>query len=263
MTPRPAAASIDNSRLSWLEDPATDFPFYNGVPVSISNGQWLWVMAMVVLGFLALALPMPSSLGAFRSFLPAILMPGIPLLAFARVAPGYWQRIFGRVGGRELRLMFGFGLLNIVVSMGIGAIVNQLVAVAPNAAMAQLASLDLEGRIVFFARMIPQLIGEEVITLLPFLALLQVFSKRVGFSRNGAIVGAWLTTSVVFGLIHLPTYDWNWIQCIVVIGSARLVLTLPWILTKNLWVSTGAHIFNDWLLCAMFVFGTGLAGAPS
>ena len=78
--------------------------------------------------------------------------------------------------------------------------------------------------------------------------------------RKGAIVGAWLTTSVIFGLIHLPTYDWNWIQCLVVIGSARLVLTLPWILTKNIWVSTGAHIVNDWLLFTMTILGASLAG---
>jgi uncharacterized protein len=46
----------------------------------------------------------------------------------------------------------------------------------------------------------------------------------------------------------------------VIIGSARLVLTLPWILTKNIWVSTGAHIFNDWLLFSMGLLGAALAG---
>jgi membrane protease YdiL (CAAX protease family) len=38
-----------------------------------------------------------------------------------------------------------------------------------------------------------------------------------------------------------------------------LVLTLPWIMTKNLWVSTGAHVLNDWLLMAMGLLGTMLA----
>jgi len=46
----------------------------------------------------------------------------------------------------------------------------------------------------------------------------------------------------------------------VVIGTARLVLTLPWILTKNIWVSTGAHIINDWLLLGGVVLGAGLLG---
>jgi membrane protease YdiL (CAAX protease family) len=78
-------------------------------------------------------------------------------------------------------------------------------------------------------------------------------------NRAASVVVAWVCTSVVFGLLHLPTYDWNWLQCIVVIGGARMVLTLFWIMTKNLWVSTGAHIANDWFLFAMGLVGAGLA----
>ncbi len=32
------------------------------------------------------------------------------------------------------------------------------------------------------------------------------------------------------------------------LGAMRLVLTLPYLMTKNIWVSAGAHILNDWLL---------------
>ena len=260
MTSSTAGTAANQSRFNRLEDPASDFPFYNGLPASISNRQWMFVMAMVVVGFVVLALQIPWPKGMFWQFIPAILMPGIPLVALAYVAPGHWKAIFGKVGGREVKLMFGFALLNIVVSMSIGAIFNALANVTPNGITAQLGNLDVAERIAFFAKTIPQLFGEEVITLLPFLALLQWFSKDLGMGRKGAIVGAWLTTSVIFGLIHLPTYDWNWIQCLVVIGSARLVLTLPWILTKNIWVSTGAHIINDWLLFTMTILGASLAG---
>jgi hypothetical protein len=260
VTPGSGISTTKTARFQWLEDPAGDFPFYNGAPVPISNRQWLLVVAMVVLGFLTIALPIPWPKGSLWQFIPALLLPGLPLVALACVAPGHWKAIFARVGGRELKLMFGFALLNIIVSMGIGAIVHALTEVTPNASTAQLGGLDLAGRIAFFAKTIPQLLGEEVITLLPFLALLQWCTKGLGMGRKGAIVTAWLTTSLVFGLIHLPTYDWNWIQCIAVIGSARLVLTLPWILTRNLWVCTGAHIINDWLLFSMAILGASLAG---
>ena len=260
MTPGTGLSTAQTARFKRLEDPVGDFPFYNGVPAPISNRQWLLVMAMVVLGFLILVLPLPWPKGPLWQFIPAMLLPGLPLAALAYVAPGHWKAIFARVGGREVKLMFGFALLNIVVSMSIGAIFNALANVTPNGITAQLGNLDVAERIAFFAKTIPQLFGEEVITLLPFLALLQWFSKDLGMGRKGAIVGAWLTTSVIFGLIHLPTYDWNWIQCLVVIGSARLVLTLPWILTKNIWVSTGAHIVNDWLLFTMTILGASLAG---
>jgi len=39
-----------------------------------------------------------------------------------------------------------------------------------------------------------------------------------------------------------------------------MMLTLPWILTKNIWVSTGAHIVNDWLLLVMTLLGASLVG---
>jgi membrane protease YdiL (CAAX protease family) len=72
--------------------------------------------------------------------------------------------------------------------------------------------------------------------------------EKLRLGRKGAFVGAWLVSSVIFDLIHLPTNYWNLIRCIAVIGSARMVLTLPWIMTKNIWVTTGAHILNGWLL---------------
>jgi membrane protease YdiL (CAAX protease family) len=247
-------------RLGRLEDPAGDFPFYNGAPVALSGGQWVFVMAAVAAGFLVLVVPIPWPGGPLGALIPALLFPAIPLAALAQAAPGHWKVIFGRVGGRELRLMIGFALLNIVVSMSVGAIVRALADVTPNAATAQLSGMDTAGRIAFFAKTLPQLFGEEVVTLLPFLAVMTALSSRSGGGRKGAIVGAWLISSLLFGLIHLPTYDWNLIQCIVVIGSARMVLTLPWILTKNIWVSTGAHIVNDWLLFTLSLVGAGLAG---
>jgi hypothetical protein len=55
-TPRALAPT---ERLRWLEDPGPDFPFYNGAPVGLSGGQWLFVMAAVVAGFAVLVAPIP------------------------------------------------------------------------------------------------------------------------------------------------------------------------------------------------------------
>lgn len=54
----------------------------------------------------------------------------------------------------------------------------------------------------------------------------------------------------MFGALHLPTYDWRVAPALVVIGTARLALTPPYILTKNIWSSTIAHITHDWVLLA-------------
>lgn len=255
-------AIAPGQRLGRLEDPGRDFPFYDGAPVGLTGGQWLFVMAAVVLGFAVLVAPIPWPAGPLGALIPAVLFPLIPLAALARVAPGHWKAIFGKVGWRELRLMLGFALLNIVVSMAVGLVVRAFADVTPNAAAEQLGGMDTAGRIAFFAKTLPQLFGEELITVLPFLALMAALTQGLGVGRKGAIVGAWLISSLIFGLIHLPTYDWNLVQCVVVIGTARIVLTLAWILTKNIWVSTGAHIVNDWVLFTMVVVGAGLA-APA
>jgi uncharacterized protein len=260
MTLPTTRALTPGQRLWRLEDPVGDFPFYNGLPVGLSGGQWLFVMAAVVAGFLVLVLPIPWPGGPLGAMIPALLFPLIPLAALARVAPGHWTAIFGKVGWRELRLMLGFALLNLVISMSVGVLVSAFAQVTPNAAAAQLSGMDTAERIAFFAKTLPQLLGEEVVTLLPFLALMVALTTWFGAGRKGAIVGAWLVSSLLFGLIHLPTYDWNLIQCIVIIGTARLVLTLAWILTKNIWVSTGAHVINDWLLFTLGLLGAGLAG---
>lgn len=47
-----------------------------------------------------------------------------------------------------------------------------------------------------------------------------------------------------FALAPLPTYQWNLAQCRLVIGSARLVLSLACLLSKNVVVSTLARVLN-------------------
>ncbi|OYU45671.1 MAG: CPBP family intramembrane metalloprotease [Burkholderiales bacterium PBB4] len=242
------------------EDLGTDFPFYREEPATVSNGQWCIVVSVVAIAFLALALSASLPVkGLFWAFIPAVGLAALPLIALALVAPRHWGCLFGRVGSREVRLMLGFALLNIVISMTVGAAVMAMFGTASNASTAQLGALDTAGQIAFFAKTLPQLLGEEVITILPFLAILQWLTIGLGRSRKTAVMCAWVLTSVLFGMLHLPTYDWNWVQCIFVIGGARMVLTLPWIMTKNLWVSTGAHITNDWLLFGVGLLGAGLA----
>jgi membrane protease YdiL (CAAX protease family) len=255
----PAREPTPDQRLGRLEDPVGDFPFYNGAPTTISGPQWLLVLAATAVAFGLLIAPFNWPGGALGAWIPVLLFPAIPLAALAFVAPQSWRSIFGKVGWREVRLMIGFAFLNIVVTMSVGMLVNMFAEVSSNAAGSKLASQDLQGQLDMFARMAPQLFGEELITVLPFLALMHLFTHRFGAGRKKAIVAAWLISSLVFAMLHLPTYNWNWIQCIAIIGTARLVLTLPWILTKNIWVSTGAHITNDWLIFAFGLLGASLA----
>lgn len=236
--------------------PRNDFPFYNGRPVRLSGSQWTIVMLAVALGFGALIAPVPAFASAMGQFIPAVLFFAIPLAALAWVAPSHWQPLFRKVAVRDVAWMFLIALLNIGVTISIGLWVSKTHGAQANPVFATMASEDTASRIVFFLRTIPQLFGEELVTILPMLGLMALFHGRLGLSRRTAIVLAWLLSAALFGALHLPTYGWDLVQCFVIIGSARLVLSLAYLKTKNIWVSTGAHIINDWAL-----FGTSLLGA--
>lgn len=231
--------------------PERDFPFYNGVPVQVGGGRW----ALVVLGVLAGAaadllvdVPGPGWLSVLAR---AALFVGIPLVVYALAVPGHWRTIFHRMTGREVLTMLGFTALSLVVSSIAGVIAGLVTQTHANGMGGVLHGMGIGDRIMTFVSMVPQLLGEEIFTILPLLAVLWFAVTKLRLPRTAAIVIAWVVTAVLFALIHLPTYGWNIVQCLIIIGSARLVLSLAYLVTKNLWVSTGTHVLGDWTLFAI------------
>lgn len=244
-----------------LEPQGKDFPFYRGGSDAISLTGWLQVLAGVVAGFAALVVPLGFADTTVTGWLRALLFVGLPLLGLWLASPAGWTAIFARVGLRQVKLMFAFALLNIAITMAVGAVVQHFGTTTGNALIADTAQLGGMELVNFFAKVGVQLLGEELITILPFLAILAFARTMIGLGRSASVIVAWLASAATFGLIHLPTYDWNFIQCLVVIGCARLVLTWAYVWSKNIWVSTGAHIINDWTIVAATTFIAPLAAA--
>jgi membrane protease YdiL (CAAX protease family) len=240
------------------EDPNRDFPFYQGSPVALTAMQWWFLLALVAIAFALLIAPITWPGGAVGAFVPAILFPVIPLAGLAWVSKGNAGCLFGKVGWREIKLMILFAILNIVVTVAVGILIQVTLGAASNPAIAKASELSPAGLLIFLSKTAVQLVGEEVLTVIPMLALLHVLVARVGLSRTAGLCWAWLGTAILFGLLHLPTYQWDFAQCILIIGTARLVLSLAYIKTKNLWVSAGAHILNDWILIIFSVIASRL-----
>lgn len=238
---------------------AADFPFYAGTTERFGARQWGLVLAGVVLGFAALIVPMPWSTSRYGQFIPALLFVAIPLMALALATPRHWSALFRRVGGRDVGVMLLIALLSLIVSAVVGVLVMKLHGAESNPVFTSLAAQSSSERVLFFLKTVPQLLGEELVTVLPLLALMALFHGPLGLSRRNAIVLAWLLSALIFGALHLPTYGWNLVQSFLVIGSARLVLSLAYLWTKNLWVSAGAHILNDWALFGLGLLLSGLA----
>jgi membrane protease YdiL (CAAX protease family) len=224
-----------------------DFPFYAGAPVRLSIGGWLLVLALTALGFAALVgLP---SLWPER---PAVwagtaLFVGLPLLGLRIVAGRGWTALFHRPTWRDVWIGLGCALLCIAVSVVVALVVMKTTVMAANPVIAALADAGPLDIALFYAQTGPQLLGEELVTIVPFLAVLTALTALKA-PRWAAILAAWILTAAMFGALHLPTYDWRLVQAITVIGSARLALTVAYLATKNVWASTIAHVANDWTL---------------
>lgn len=234
-----------------------DFPFYADHPRRLGGRDWLILMASLAIAFAALTL-VPLT-GFPFSLIPALLFVGIPLVALRMVAGADWKVLFRRVGPRQIGQMVLFGALTLAGSMTIGLLLSKIVAFSHNPVSLSLGAMTAAELVARLIPTIPQLIGEELFGILPFLAVLWACVSRVGLSRRRGIFIALIVSSLIFGAAHLPTYDWHWGQALIGIGSARLILTLAYLVTRNLWVSSGAHILNDW---TGFLFAFTLGHAP-
>lgn len=231
--------------------PRRAFPFHNGLPIAISEAQWCWIMAALCVAFALLVMPWPAPTTPAGGWVHAVLFCAVPLAALALIDRRAVTALFHRPTLRDGVWMVAIAVLNIIVTTGLALALTSVHPATDNPMSAQLHDAGPLSRVLTFLMMVPQLLGEELLTVLPFLALLQWLLHRPGVSRRWAIVLAWLLSALPFALAHLPTYDWNLLQCLVIIGSARLVLTLAYLATRNVWTSTGAHVLNDWTLFAI------------
>lgn len=222
-----------------------DFPYcLDGERFSVA--QAAVVVAGCGLGFAAL-LALPGLLPGLPGLcLGAALFPLAPLAGLALAKRLTWRAIFRQLTRRDVTVALVFipptfilpGLIAYAV-LGRGLTsANPMAEALPHMAPGQLA--------FFLACTIPQLLGEELVTLLPFLVLLSGLHGRV--PQPVAVALSCLVTALIFGALHLPTYGWQVFNALVIIGVARISLTACYIVTKNLWASFLTHLVNDWFL---------------
>lgn len=234
-----------------------DFPYYDGRPILLSGQAWLTLMASLALGFAALTLlPLPDFP---LNLIPALLFLIIPILALIWITGSHWTALFRPVGLPQIGQMVVFALLTLAGSIAVALVLSQLVPFSDNPVYQTVGDMTAAQMAERLLPTIPQLIGEELFGILPFLAVLWLCVTIMGFSRRAGIWIALIISALIFGAAHLPTYDWHWGQALIGIGSARVFLTLGYIVTRNLWVSAGAHILNDW---SGFLFAFAIGHAP-
>lgn len=238
---------------------ACDFPYYAGAPVRVSPAGWLLVLAGLGAGFAGLIgynSVLPSASGRW---IAVFLFVALPLGAMRIAARRDWRALFARVRWNDLWIGVAFVPVVLIASGVTAWIVTRTAPGTPNPAFEMLQAMDWQQRGLFFASTLPQLFGEELITILPFLAVLSALGTA-GWPRGVAIICAWIVSALMFGALHLQTYGWHLGQALGVIFVARLILTLPYMITKSIWASTAAHVLNDW---SGFLLVLALSGTRS
>lgn len=233
--------------------PARDFPYYAGDPVLISGKGWLIIMVALAGAFVQLELLTFETSPA--NFVPAVIFTGLPLAALMAVTGWRPPALFRRFGPKGFLAGLGFALMTITSSIIVGYIVSTFIDLTANTSIADLATAGPLDLALFLGRTFIQLIGEELITILPLLAVMWLCVSRLRLSRRRALIIGFIISTLLFAALHLPTYDWNVVQCLANIGTARIVLTLAYVVTRNMWVSATAHIANDWSLFLMSFIG--------
>lgn len=215
-------------------------------------------MAATALGFYLLV-GLPASFAAFPlNYVAPMLFVGLPLGALAYVSQGRLDALFHGYGLKAFGYSVGFMLLTIAISALVALVLSRFLSFSANPSANMLAGMDAGGLLIFLSQTFIQLLGEEVVTILPLLAVLWFCVQKLKLSRRVGLIVAVLVSTAWFGALHLSTYDWNLVQCFIVIGSARLVLTAAYLVTRNLWVSFGAHLLNDWSIFLLSFAGSHL-----
>ncbi|MAQ86101.1 MAG: CPBP family intramembrane metalloprotease [Maritimibacter sp.] len=248
----------DTASFFFFERTECDLPYYRPPPEGFTLTGWLIVLLATALSFVVLGLAQQQFHSGFAGFIPPLLFVIIPLVAVAAVAGAKAPfALFRSVGLREVGLMVLFFVLNYIVTIVVGSILVSAFHPASNPAGDMVATASGLDRILFFCWSAVQLLGEEIFTILIFLGVMAGLNRVM--PRKLALCLAVLVAAIIFGLVHLPTYQGNLIQGVTLV-PIRIVLLIPYIITRNIWTSTGAHVLNDWTTFGMAAFAGMQAG---
>lgn len=232
--------------------------------------------------------PVLTVLGASILVCDLFESPWREVLAFAALAAalfsvGYRPHPLDalRRPGKPMRwfLCLGCVLVLPVVTFYISAL---LVSLIPDTSEnAGIAATDTFGEYVV---MFIQIMGEACLSILLFALLYKALNRAWGRSDPWVrSLVAWLVSTFLFGMLHLPTYRWNFLQCLVIffslfLGFAAFVATRSWtilflshflydLLSRPMVLNACRYAALLWLLvaaaCVYWHFGKGSASRPA
>lgn len=167
-------------------------------------------------------------------------------------------RIFSKPNKGAFKLILISVLLSYIINLGVG-IIGKFVLNQPNAdnPIRESLSHGLASSAMVLFKTIFQLAGEEIIVLLPLIIIVALLVKKAHINQTVAVVIATILTALMFGAIHLQTYQWNLFQCFVVVALTRLPFTIVSLKSNSIITGLIGHIIYDWIIFG-FMIATAL-----
>lgn len=225
-----------------------DFPFYNYIPIKINTIGWVILLTFM---FLSIFVLFTNFFNIFSDLVFVLLN----ITSYFIVTKTKIKELFKPIKLKDLLKVIKYTLITIIMAFIFSNIMIRFVPLSSNPmAISGGSNKDLLHFILLRVDNILQLFGEEFLAITPFLFILQISFNKFGLPRRKSIIIALLLSSIFFGLLHLPTYNWNLLQSMLLIGVVRVFLTLSYMETKNIFISFLVHFLYDTILFAVAYF---------
>ena len=230
-----------NSDFFKFEETDLDFPFYNDKPQMSVAGWLLLTIGLILNAGLALGLwnyiPGAERLG-IGILIVNVLVVFIPVAYCCRGKLGLVVRMPKL---KDMKVVVICVVAYFAYTIAINMILNIFGVVGTSNPLGQVAVRYPIGTIIILA---VSLIGEEFFKLI---ALVLGMGAAYGITkdRKKSIIMGTVFCCIIFGLIHMSTYDYNIPQCLLLIGIGCAIHLYPYLKTKNLTNSYLTHILID------------------
>ena len=229
---RAPAAEMQPDLFFW-EQQGLDFPLYNDETLG------LWQPLLLIASSLGVLLSL-SFLPDSRIITTVALFLGT-LAPYLIVARGDIGTIIKKPRLGDIPLVIAMLVLTIAYSFGMALLLMKLgIEIQPNAVV------DETRDATFFAFMLFQLFGEEMIKLNLFLGALVLVFRRTG-DRKKSIVVAIVITLFIFGIAHLRAYNGSLAQVLLIQGVGSIFDLFLYLRTKNIMTSYVMHVLQDFM----------------
>lgn len=143
--------------------------------------------------------------------------------------------------------IIGSYIISIITGLISTAIFQQSIIVNP---IKEQFSGSLVNSFLLLFKTVFMLAGEEILVTVPLVIIVSLLIHKTKISKSKAVIISTILTAIIFGAIHLPTYQWNLFQCFVVVALTRIPFTIVSLKSDSMITGIAGHIVFDWIIFA-------------